>query len=333
MLMPDQSNLGGATVSLNYLVEYLKKHGFSYQLLDTQRFKNPFRMLLNPIYVLTIFLFKMPFVDVVFVNVSQGGTKTIAPILYFLSRIFGKKFVFRPFGGAMQDHYTQYANWQKWLFEKTLLQSDIFFLQTRELVEFFKPKGKRILQLATSRNQPLKEYLRPNRPFQKRFVFLGHVNKDKGLDVILETIQTLDASYKIDIYGPIQEEKYRSIFAKTDNYKGILSKENVLPTLREYDVLILPTFYRGEGYPGAIIEAYSIGLPVISTRWRAIPEIVEDGVTGRLVAPKSVEELVAAIESFDEDNYGGFSKKSRGYFCEHFETKKVTEQVFKSIEN
>jgi glycosyltransferase involved in cell wall biosynthesis len=330
--MPDQSNLGGATVSLNYLVEYLKKHKFFYQLLDTQRFKNPFRMLLNPIYVLTVFLLKIPFVDVVFVNVSQGGTRTIAPIFYFLSKVFGKKFVFRPFGGAMQDHYEQYANWQKWLFEKTLLQSDIFFLQTRELVDFFKPKGKHVLQLATSRNQPSKQYLRPHRPFQKRFVFLGHVNEYKGLDVILEAIQALDTSYTIDIYGPIQEGKYRSIFAKSDNYKGVLSKENVLPTLREYDVLILPTFYRGEGYPGAIIEAYSIGLPVISTQWRAIPEIVENEVTGRLISPKSVDELVGAILSFEENHYAAYSVNARNYFCEHFETEVVTERAMEAIE-
>ena len=228
MLMPDQSNLGGATISLNYLVEYLKKHQYSYKLLDTQRFKNPLRLLLNPIYILFTFLIKMPFADVIFVNVSQKGTKTVAPILYLLSKIFSKKFVFRPFGGAMQDHYEKYANWQKWLFHKTLLQSDIFFLQTKELVKFFKPKGKRILQLATSRDKPPKEYLRPNRPFQKRFLFLGHINESKGLDYLLEAIQQLDSSYVIDIYGPIHEQKYETIFEKIDNYKGVLQKEKVL---------------------------------------------------------------------------------------------------------
>lgn len=332
MLMPDQSNLGGATISLNYLVEYLKTNQYNHQLLDTQYFKNPLRMLLNPIYILVAFFLKMPFVDVVFVNVSQAGTKTVAPILYILSKIFGKKFIFRPFGGAMQDHYEKYAGWQKWLFHKTLLQSDIFFLQTKELVNYFQPKGKNIQQLITSRYQPVETLLRPNRPFQKRFVFLGHVNEDKGLDYLLGAIQQLDKSFTVDIYGPIHDKKYEVIFSKIDNYKGVLSKEKVLPTLQQYDVLVLPTFYRGEGYPGAVIEAYSIGLPVITTTWRAIAEIVTEGKTGALIAPKSTEELITAMKQFTEENYPTFSQNARVYFEENFDTEEVTKKAIEAVE-
>lgn len=332
MLMPDGSNLGGATVSLNYLVEYLATHHFSYDLLDTQYFKNPLRMLLNPIYTLALCLIKIPFVDVVFVNVSQAGTKTLAPILYVLTKIFGKTFIFRPFGGAMQDHYEQYANWQKWLFHKTLLKADIFFLQTRELVDFFGNKGKRIVQLPTSRYQPPQKFLRPNRPFQKKFVFLGHVNKDKGLDYLLSATQQLDASYTMDIYGPIQDPVYHSVFEKNKHYRGVLKKEEVLPTLQNYDVLVLPSFYRGEGYPGVVIEAYSLGLPVIATRWRAIPELVQSGTTGLLIATHSVTELVAAIRYFDTENYPGFAANARQFFCENFDAEKVTGEVFSTIE-
>lgn len=336
LLRPDGSNLGGATVSLNYLVEYLQKTGQPHELLDTQFFTNRFLKILNPIRVLVVFLIKIFKTDVVFVNVSQFGVKTISPVLYILTKFFGKKFVMRPFGGAMRDHYEKYNSLQKIIFEKTILQADIFYLQTGDLVDYFSPKGKNILKLPTSRNAPPPEYLRSNRSFQKRFLFLGHVNSDKGIDYLLEAGQELGAAYIIDIYGPIQEKKYRSIFQKRNQkakYQGVLKKEEVLPTLQKYDVLILPTHYRGEGYPGAIIEAYSLGLPVITTNWRAIPEIVEDRKTGLLISTKSADDLAEAIEFFDKNNYPEFSANARRYFLENFEADAVTGRAIEETSN
>ncbi len=333
MLAADGSNLGGATVSLNYLVEYLKKNEYPHELLDTQYFKNSLKGLLNPTRVILLFLLKIWKTEVVFVNVSLFGAKTIAPLLFILTRLFGKKFVFRPFGGAMKDHFEKYNRFQKWLFKKTLLQSDIFFLQTGELVNFFKPKGKNVLKLPTSRNAPDPKFLRGDRPFQKRFLFLGHVNSDKGIDYFLEAAERLGEEYTLHIYGPIQEEKYHPIFDKNYQYQGVLNREEVLPTLQKYDVLVLPTFYRGEGYPGAIIEAYSIGLPVITTKWRAIPEIVEHGKSGFLIPPKSTESLVKAIKNFDSENYPAFAENALQYFNENFDSKKVNQKLLQDIES
>lgn len=331
MLSPDGSNLGGATISLNYLIEFIKKENVSHDLIDTQHIKFFWIKILNPFYVFFIFLLKIRKTDVVFVNVSQFGTKTISPFLYLITRFFGKKFIFRPFGGAMQDHYEKYTSLQKKLFHKTLLQSDIFYLQTKELVNYFSPKGKKILQLSTSRHSPATKYLRPHRPYQKRFIFLGHVNESKGIDYLLEAISALENSFTIHIYGAIQDEKYHSIFQNSDIYQGVLGKDDVLGKLQEYDVLVLPTFYRGEGYPGAIVEAYSLGLPVITTDWRAISEIVEDGKTGLLIPPKSSEDLVDAMRIFNEKNYPAYSKNALSFFQQNFDADVVTGKVIQEI--
>lgn len=331
LLAPDGSNLGGATVSLNYLVKYLQQQHYAHDIIDTQYYKKGWKKILNPMTVLWSFFTKIRKTDIVFVNVSQFGTKTIAPLLFVLTKICRRKFIFRPFGGAMRDHYEKYPIWQKWLFDKTLLQSDIFFLQTKALIHFFQAKGKRVEQLPTSRYQPPTAYLRPHRPYQKRFVFLGHVNAVKGIDYLLEAIERLDASFTVHIYGPIHEEKYRQLFEDNQHYQGLLKKEQVLPTLQQYDVLVLPTHYRGEGYPGAIIEAYSLGLPVITTQWRAIPEIVEDGETGLVISPQSTVELVEAMQRFDKDNYPIFSENTRRYFNENFDAEVVNKQVMDLI--
>ncbi len=331
MLSPDGSNLGGATVSLNYLIEFIKKENVPHDLIDTQHIKFFWLKILNPFYVFLVFLLKIRKTDVVFVNVSQFGTKTISPFLYLMTRFFGKKFVFRPFGGAMQDHYEKYTSLQKNLFHRTLLQSDIFYLQTKELVNYFSQKAKNVLQLSTSRHSPPTKYLRPHRPYQKRFVFLGHVNESKGIDYLLEAVSALGSSFTVHIYGAIQDEKYHSIFQDSDIYQGVLGKDEVLGKLQEYDVLVLPTFYRGEGYPGAIVEAYSLGLPVITTDWRAIAEIVENGKTGLLIPPKSSEDLVDAMRIFNEKNYPAYSKNALSFFQQNFDADVVTGKVIQEI--
>lgn len=331
MLSPDGSNLGGATISLNSLIEFIRKENISHDLINTQHVKTFWLKFLNSFYVTLIFLLKIRKTDVVFINVSQFGTKTIAPFLYILTQFFGKKFIFRPFGGAMKDHYKKYRPWQKRLFEKTLLQSDIFYLQTKQIINYFAPKGKNILQLTTSRHNPPVQILRPDRPYKKKFAFLGHVKETKGIDFLLEAFTKIDDSFTIHIYGAIEDEKYHSILQNSDIYQGVLGKDEVLSKLREYDVLILPTFYRGEGYPGAIVESYSIGLPVITTDWRAIAEIVEEGKTGVVIPIKSSRAIINAMQLFNEENYPDYSQNALSFFQNKFDEEIVLGRVLKEI--
>ena len=59
-------------------------------------------------------------------------------------------------------------------------------------------------------------------------------------------------------------------------------RHDIPAILRGLDVFVLPSF--GEGVSNTILEAMSSGLPVVATRVGANHELVEDGVTGRVVA-------------------------------------------------
>ena len=65
------------------------------------------------------------------------------------------------------------------------------------------------------------------------------------------------------------------------------------------DVFVMPS--RAEGFGFTNIEAMSFGLPVISSRVGAIPEVIDDGVTGVLVHPGDVRELLSAMERLVAD--------------------------------
>ena len=66
--------------------------------------------------------------------------------------------------------------------------------------------------------------------------------------------------------------------------------------LRTFDMFVLPSL--SEGISNTILEAMASGLPVIATDVGGNPEIVEDGVTGTLVAPSKPSQLADAIRAY-----------------------------------
>jgi len=122
-----------------------------------------------------------------------------------------------------------------------------------------------------------------------RVVFMARINLLKGLDTIAEVCQSLAQNVTIDFYGPInppdKEYFYQNIIEKYPfvGYQGIISPDDIHTTLQKYDVMILPTHYFTEGFPGSILDAYRAGIPVIVTKWKHATEFVEDGVSGFIV--------------------------------------------------
>lgn len=81
---------------------------------------------------------------------------------------------------------------------------------------------------------------------------------------------------------------------------GPQTQEHVLKLMREAAVLVLPCVVspsgNQDGLPSVLIEALAVGLPAISTTLSGVPEIIEHGRTGLLIAPGDSMSLASAIE-------------------------------------
>jgi glycosyltransferase involved in cell wall biosynthesis len=69
--------------------------------------------------------------------------------------------------------------------------------------------------------------------------------------------------------------------------------DNAPGLMRHLDVLVLPS--RVEPFGTVLSEAMAVGTPVVASRVDGLPEVVEDGVTGRLVPPGNPDRLAAAV--------------------------------------
>jgi glycosyltransferase involved in cell wall biosynthesis len=78
-----------------------------------------------------------------------------------------------------------------------------------------------------------------------------------------------------------------------DRIRTLGHRKDVPNILAAADVFALPSVY--EGFPGAVIEAMALGLPVVASQLPTLREVVEDGGSGFLVRPRDPERLAEAI--------------------------------------
>ena len=89
-------------------------------------------------------------------------------------------------------------------------------------------------------------------------------------------------------------------------WKGALIHSEVTALMRGASVFVLPCVIADDGdrdgIPVVLMEAMAVGVPCVSSDFPAIRELIEDGVSGRLIAPADVKELARAIEELISDS-------------------------------
>jgi sugar transferase (PEP-CTERM/EpsH1 system associated) len=135
---------------------------------------------------------------------------------------------------------------------------------------------------------------------------VGRLDPVKNQTALLEVLATLTATQPrlrvvIAGTGPERESLTRAVGERGLADKvALLGQRNDVPdVLNLLDVFILPSL--GEGMCNTILEAMAVGLPVVATRVGGNPELVDDGVTGRLVPVCDDSALARAIALYAGD--------------------------------
>ena len=127
---------------------------------------------------------------------------------------------------------------------------------------------------------------------------MARINREKGFETVFnlaDKIEKEGLNVTITFFGKIAEEDeglFNSLMERHQSvlYKGQLSADKIAETLCDYDVVVLPTRYYTEGFPGTVLDANISGLPVIATEWMHAHEFIEDGVSGFVVPFENPQE-------------------------------------------
>ncbi len=323
--------IGGTTVLMQNFLDYCRDNGISHSHVSTNRFTGPGAYLLNTLYTILMTLIYALRTDAMMVNISSArGITTLLPVVKGIGKFSGNKIVMRKFAGSLKKLMEDSPSFK----QKVLSQfrdCDLNFFETQEIIDYIKANDCNAVWFPNVRRKAPRQ---ASEEYSKRLVFISQVKESKGVDLICEASLRLPEDYTIDIYGPIHEDKYTpEYFSKYRvNYRGVVNPADVLTTLASYNLLLLPTHWEGEGYPGIVLEALSAGLPVIATRWGGIPEIIRDGKEGILIQPRSSDQLVEAIKSIDSERYSRMSEEAVKRFDECFNSDTVNARIVRDIQ-
>ncbi len=146
--------------------------------------------------------------------------------------------------------------------------------------------------------------------YKTHFVFISRIEEYKGCNDIFASINDLiNQGYKnrfdVTFYGrPSEDKEFAERFeqmiksSSVAEYKGILNLKNPsnYDELASYDCMLFPTYWKGEGFPGVVIDAYISSLPIIATDWNLNKDVIEDGITGWIIPVNDVNALTERMK-------------------------------------
>ncbi|BES71680.1 glycosyltransferase [Marinobacter nanhaiticus D15-8W] len=158
-----------------------------------------------------------------------------------------------------------------------------------------------------------------------RIAMIGRAVPVKRIDLFIDTIALLRQTHEIDVIGVIYGDgpllssmkEYAALKAPDAiEFKGFVS--NVPQELTGADVLLMPSDH--EGLPMSLLEAVSIGIPVVAHNTGGIPEVLDGGACGILVTDHSPTGYASAIAGLisDEEFLSAISAKARQYVEREF---------------
>lgn len=194
------------------------------------------------------------------------------------------------------------------------------------------------------------EVLPRNRPLdaELRVFFLGALNEGKGVLDVLRTASILKArgcKLHFQLVGAWASDAFRKktlAFVESENlediieFSGVLKGENKWRAYADADIFFFPSHYQSENFPLVLIEAMALGLPVVSTTWRGIPQLIGDSNSAVLCDINAPDQYADALQEIlkNLDKRQQMGVAARRYYENHYTRDKFVaamEEVFQSV--
>ena len=138
-------------------------------------------------------------------------------------------------------------------------------------------------------------------PGQRVLISIGRLDRQKGFDVLIDAVAQVKTWPEDFIFLLVGDGPEAAVLQHQVDQAGLTNqirfagrREDIPHLLAASFALILPS--RWEGMPNVVLEAMAAGLPVVATRVEGISELVQEGLTGLVVAPEDARGLGVAIQ-------------------------------------
>ena len=301
--------------------------------------------------------------DIVYVTMSASRLGFIRDLFVILmTALFKRKLIFHLHGGGYGDFYQGCPSLLKFIIryafnfvDKIIVLGDLLRNQFSFLSENNRQKIVVVANGLPVKDTPAQEFktISVDRPL--KILYLSNMIPSKGYLQTLEACKLLksnNVNFICDFAGEFMStgsvndrvnpdsarNDFFELISKYDlleevNYHGVVRGIEKQKLFREANIFLLPTNYSGEGQPISIIEALSYSVPVIATRFRGIPEQVEDGENGILIDSASPADIISAIENMTKASsiYEKMSAHAYHVFKEKFTREQYLNRLISTV--
>lgn len=328
----------GQAVRTNIIYDYLQKNLQNSTLIKVNTFnwkKSKFLFFIKTIYMILNS-------SSIIIAPADNGFKIIVPILKIFQKVKKIDVYYIVIGGFLPNLL---RNKPKYI--KSLNMYKSIFVQTDNIKRDLLKLGViNVRILSNMKNMAVRsiEDIEINNSEVINVCTLSRITKDKGIIEAIKAVKLANDKLGgfnifLDIYGII-DEKFRQEFesivkenSQFTKYKGILRYNQTADTLKNYYLLLFPTYYYGEGLAGNIIDAFFAGIPVIATDWNYNRDVISDGINGLLVRPRDEYDLAEKLLSLYRDKEKVYNISiNNAIYANSFLVDNVLKELYNCIE-
>ncbi len=300
-----QTGISISNSSIIGLLEEQKKtilliEEFSWKLSSFQKIIHHFNLLFKHIKILVKYNPKHFYFNIPLSNLGLFKLLLILPV----ARLFTNKvrFTGHLHRGDILNFYHK-SSISKLLFNLSLRCVDRIIVLSATFEEQLKSIGfEKKIDILNNTSSIEDRNIKKNKIYSGKFIYISNYIREKGIFELIECFAEIAMqSLKLDTFGNIYEQKtYDEIVGfKTSNItiNPSIPHEKLKDVLCKYDALILPSW--NEGQPIIILEAISIGIPVIASDVGDIKNILGQDYPF-LISPKNKENIKSAVLKFDK---------------------------------
>lgn len=243
---------------------------------------------------------------------AENGLRVFVPFFLSLNRLYHRKIHIIAVGGWLPEYLASRGS-----LVKQLSAINSIHVESRSIIDklkllglnnvFYMPNIKRIEPVQAAD-------MVVGTDGTLRLCTFSRVMREKGIELAVKSVYEAnkiigEKAYEIDIYGMIDngyEAELGNLMEEYDCcavYKGIVSSDESVDTLKKYTMLLFLTYYEGEGFAGTLLDSMASGLPVLASDWKYNPEIILDGCNGFLCRVNDMASVVDKLVYIYNNKY------------------------------
>lgn len=281
-------------------------------------------------------------VRIVHAHGASGRSFVRKNLLLRWARLWGFATIHHYHGGGMKDYFETVGTGK---IRAALEANSAFAVLSDKWADYAGTViDRKLIEVIPNIITPPSPFDKPSPGSMVRLLFLGDILERKGVfdlvTMLADHSDTLRGRVHLTICGTGEADRLHKLIADravTDmvEYAGWVDGEAKERLMRGGDIFVLPSYV--EGLPISILEAMAYGMAVIATAVGGIPEVIRDGVNGRLAAPRDNNPLYEALTSYIErpDIIAATGARNRRDASEYFPDRVVTrlETMYSQILN